>query len=80
MIKEAYYYNNTEELRSWLREQGLSPDSYPDSDRAGITAPYCGMYYHDGVRFKDDDDADTFRICESEEEFKESVLELIEKL
>lgn len=58
----------------------LVPDSYPDSDRAGITAPYCGMYYHDGVRFKDDDDADTFRICDSEEEFKELVLELIEKL
>lgn len=79
MKKEAYYYYNTDELREWLKGLGLSPISYPDCDRLGITAPYCGLYYKDGVRYKDDDDADIFHICESEEEFKNFVLELIKK-
>lgn len=81
-MKEAYYHNNTPSLREWLREQGLTPVAYPDSDRRGITAPYPScigkmIMYNDGERFDSDDDIDDFLICDSEDEFKETVLKLI---
>ena len=81
---EAYIHDNTPELRSWLLEQGLTPVAYPDSARPGLTAPYPNVFgerikYNDGLRYDTDDDADDFVICNSEEEFKQLVLELIEK-
>ena len=85
MKKEAYINKNDPELREWLRTQGLVPVTYPDCDeRQGLTAPYPnglgGMtMYHDGIRYEEDDDSDEFIICDSEEEFKKTVIELLNK-
>lgn len=83
-MKEAYYEDNSPSLRQWLREKGLTPIDYPDSDGYGITAPYPNcmgemIMYNDGIRFDDDDDMENCIICRSEEEFKEEVLKLINK-
>lgn len=85
MEKEAYINRNTHELREWLREQGLIPETYPDCcDYNGLTAPYPNSFgemkmYRDGLRYEEDDDSDEFIICDSEEEFKRTVIELLEK-
>lgn len=83
MKKEAYINKNTPELRAWLREQGLIPETYPDCcDYNSLTAPYPNSFgemkmYKDGIRYEEDDDYDEFIICDSEEEFKRTVSELL---
>lgn len=77
MIAEAYYPRNTSELRAWLRELGLAPIAYPDCERPGLTAPYCGRFYCDGLRYEDDDDVSEFVICEDENQFKNKVKEIM---
>lgn len=83
-MKEAYYSENTPELRVWLREQGLTPVAYPDCERQGLTAPYPNcmgemVMYNDGLRFETDDDASEFVICASEEEFRDNVVKLMDR-
>ena len=86
----AYINENTVELRAWLRDMGMLPIDYPECDeRRGLIAPYhirpgmpeeCKewvMFYKDGEVFETDDDADEYYFCETEEEFKERVLDLI---
>lgn len=79
-MKEVYIKTNTPLLRMWLKEQGFKPVSYPDSDRPGLTAFYAylntggELWYNDGVRYETDDDMDNVAICDSEEEFKQTVL------
>lgn len=77
MISEAYYPKNTPELRTWLRELGLVPIAYPDCERPGLTAPYCGRFYCDGLRHEDDDNASEFVICEDENQFKNEVKKIM---
>lgn len=79
---QAYISENTPELRCWLKSIGLQPINYPECDEYnGLTAPYGreNLFYHDGVRYETDDDAEEYYFCESEEEFKEKVLGLVEK-
>lgn len=91
-VMKAYINSNTAELRDWLRSVGLFPIDYPECDRYnGLIAPYHirkGMpnedkdwviFYKDGVVYDTDDDAEDYYFCESEEEFKEKVLGLVEK-
>ena len=82
MKKEAYIDSNTKKLREWLKSIGLTPVTYPDEDREGLTAPYPNcmgkmVMSHSGLRYDTDDDYNEFTICNSEEEFKELVLKLI---
>lgn len=85
MKKEAYINENTPELRNWLKGQGLIPETYPDCcDYNGLTAPYPNSFgemimYKDGVRYEEDDDFEEFIICENEEMFKETVIELLNR-
>ena len=89
-MKSAYINKNTSELRDWLRSVGLFPIDYPECDRYnGLIAPYHirkGMmdegtgwviFYRDGVVYDTDDDAADYYFCDTEEEFKKKVLELI---
>ena len=89
-MNAAYINENTTELRDWLKSIGLLPIDYPECDRRnGLIAPYhirkCMpyedkdwvMFYKDGVVYDTDDDAEDYYFCETEEEFKERVLELI---
>ena len=79
---QAYIYGNTVELRDWLKSVGLQPIDYPECDeRNGLIAPYGrdNLFYNDGVVHKTDDDAENYYFCYNEEEFKEKVLELINK-
>ncbi len=89
---KAYINSNTAELRDWLKSIDLLPIDYPECDRYnGLIAPYYirkGMshednevviFYRDGVVYDTDDDAEDYYFCESEEEFKEKVLGLVEK-
>lgn len=89
---KAYINSNTAELRGWLKGIGLLPVDYPECDRYnGLIAPYYirrgmayenkdwVMFYRDGIVYDTDDDAEDYYFCESEEEFKEKVLELVEK-
>jgi hypothetical protein len=78
---EAYFNENTPELREWLKSQGLIPETYPDCERQGLTAPYpnCNgemVMYSDGLRYDTDDDANEFTICDTEEEFKRLVIDI----
>ena len=83
MKKEAYINENTPELREWLREQGLIPETYLDCcDYYCLTAPYPNSFgemtmYKDGIRYEEDDDSYEFIICNSEEDFKKTVIELL---
>ena len=89
-MKSAYINKNTSELRIWLRSIGMLPIDYPECDsRNGLIAPYHirkGMpnedsdwviFYKDGVVYDTDDDAADYYFCDTEEEFKKKVLELI---
>ena len=89
----AYINKNTPRLREWLKEVGMLPIDYPECDeRRGLIAPYhvrpgisgegkeLVMFYKDGEVFETDDDADEYYFCETEDEFKERVLELIKLL
>lgn len=89
---KAYINENTAELREWLKSVGMLPIDYPECDRHnGLIAPYHirkGMahegkdwviFYRDGIVYETDDDAEDYYFCESEEEFKEKVLGLVEK-
>lgn len=89
-MKAAYINKNTSELRNWLKSVGLFPIDYPECDRhSGLIAPYHtrkGMmdegtgwviFYKDCVVYDTDDDAEDYYFCDTEEEFKERVLELI---
>ena len=89
---KAYINSNTSELRDWLKSIDLLPIDYPECDRHnGLIAPYHireGMslegkdvviFYRDGLVYDTDDDAENYYFCESEDEFKEKVLELIGK-
>lgn len=89
---KAYINSNTAELRGWLKGIGLLPVDYPECDRYnGLIAPYhirrgmayenkdWVMFYRDGIVYDTDDDAEDYYFCESEEEFKEKVLGLVEK-
>lgn len=89
-MKAAYINKNTEELRNWLRSIGLFPIDYPECDRySGLIAPYhirkgmmyeekdWVMFYKDGVVYDTDDDVSDYFFCDTEEEFKKKVLELI---
>ena len=89
-MKAAYINKNTEELRDWLKSIGMLPIDYPECDRiGGLIAPYhirrgmahedkdLVMFYRDGVVYDTDDDAEDYYFCDTEEEFKERVLELI---
>lgn len=89
---KAYINSNTAELRGWLKGIGLLPVDYPECDRYnGLIAPYYirrgmayenkdwVMFYRDGIVYDTDDDAEDYYFCESEEEFKEKVLGLVEK-
>lgn len=91
-VMKAYINSNTAELRDWLKSIDLLPVDYPECDRYnGLIAPYYirkGMshedkevviFYRDGVVYDTDDDAEDYYFCESEEEFKEKVLGLVEK-
>ena len=91
-VMKAYINSNTAELRGWLKGIGLLSVDYPECDRYnGLIAPYHireGMphegkdvviFYRDGVVYDTDDDAEDYYFCESEEEFKEKVLELTGK-
>lgn len=91
-VMKAYINSNTAELRGWLKGIGLLPVDYPECDRYnGLIAPYYirrgmayenkdwVMFYRDGIVYDTDDDAEDYYFCESEEEFKEKVLELVEK-
>lgn len=91
-VMKAYINSNTAELRDWLKSIDLLPIDYPECDRYnGLIAPYYirkGMshednevviFYRDGVVYDTDDDAEDYYFCESEEEFKEKVLGLVEK-
>ena len=88
----AYINENTAELRDWLKSIGMQPIDYPECDeRRGLIAPYhirpgmpgegkeMVMFYKDGEVFETDDDASECYFCETEDEFKEKVLELKEK-
>lgn len=89
-MKSAYIDKNTSELRDWLRSVGMFPIDYPECDRYnGLIALYHirkGMmdegtdwviFYKDGVVYDTDDDAADYFFCDTEEEFKKKVLELI---
>lgn len=89
-MNAAYINENTTELRDWLKSIGLLPIDYSECDRRnGLIAPYhirkgmpnedkdWVMFYKDGVVYDTDDDAEDYYFCETEEEFKERVLELI---
>ena len=89
-MKAAYINENTAELRDWLKSIGMLPIDYPECDsRSGLIAPYhirrgmahenkdWVMFYRDGVVYDTDDDAADYYFCDTEEEFKERVLELI---
>ena len=89
-MKSAYINKNTSELINWLRSVGLFPIDYPECDRYnGLIVPYHirkGMpnedkdwviFYKDGVVYDTDDDAADYYFCDTEEEFKKKVLELI---
>lgn len=89
-MKAAYINKNTEELRNWLRSVRLFPIDYPECDRYnGLIAPYYirksmpnedkdwVIFYKDGVVYDTDDDASDYYFCDTEEEFKKKVLELI---
>lgn len=79
---KAYIYGNTAELRDWLKSIGLQPIDYPECDEYnGLIAPYGrdNLFYRDGVVYDTDDDAEEYYFCYNEEEFKEKVLELINK-
>lgn len=89
-MKSAYINKNTEDLRDWLRSVGLFPIDYPECDRyIGLIAPYHArksmpnedkdwvVFYKDGVVYDTDDDAADYFFCDTEEEFKKKVLELI---
>ena len=89
-MKSAYINKNTEELRNWLRSVRLFPIAYPECDRYnGLIAPYYirksmpnedkdwVIFYKDGVVYDTDDDASDYYFCDTEEEFKKKVLELI---
>lgn len=89
---KAYINSNTSELRDWLKSIDLLPIDYPECDRHnGLIAPYhiresmplegkdVVIFYRDGVVYDADDDAEDYYFCESEDEFKEKVLELIGK-
>ena len=79
---KAYIYRNTAELRDWLKSIGLQPIDYPECDEHdGLIAPYGrdNLFYQDGVVYDSDDDAEEYHFCYNEEEFKEKVLELINK-
>lgn len=91
-VMKAYINSNTAELRGWLKAIGLLPVDYPECDRYnGLIAPYYirrgmayenkdwVMFYRDGIVYDTDDDAEDYYFCESEEEFKEKVLGLVEK-
>lgn len=91
-VMKAYINSNTAELRGWLKGIGLLPVDYPECDRYnGLIAPYhirrgmayenkdWVMFYRDGIVYDTDDDAEDYYFCESEEEFKEKVLGLVEK-
>lgn len=91
-VMKAYINSNTAELRDWLKSIDLLPIDYPECDRYnGLIAPYYirkGMshednevviFYRDGVVYDTDDDAEDYYFCESEEEFKEKVLGLVEE-
>lgn len=91
-VMKAYINSNTAELRDWLKSIDLLPIDYPECDRYnGLIAPYYirkGMshednevviFYRYGVVYDTDDDAEDYYFCESEEEFKEKVLGLVEK-
>lgn len=91
-VMKAYINSNTAELRGWLKGIGLLPVDYPECDRYnGLIAPYYirrgmayenkdwVMFYRDGIVYDTDDDAEDYYFCESEEEFKEKVLGLVEK-
>ena len=91
-VMKAYINSNTAELRGWLKGIGLLPVDYPECDRYnGLIAPYhirrgmayenkdWVMFYRDGIVYDTDDDAEDYYFCESEDEFKEKVLELIGK-
>lgn len=84
-MKEVYIETNTPSLRSWLREQGFTPVAYPDSDRPGLTAFYAygntggELWYNDGARYETDDDMKNVIICDSEEEFKQTVLSQLKR-
>lgn len=78
----AYIHGNTTELRDWLKSIGLQPIDYPECDeRDGLIAPYGrdNLFYRDGVVYDTDDDAEEYYFCYDKEEFKEKVLELINK-
>lgn len=89
-MKSAYINKNTSELRDWLRSVGFFPIDYPECDRYnGLIAPYhirksipnededWVIFYKDGVVYDTDDDASDYYFCDTEEEFKKKVLELI---
>ena len=90
-MKSAYINKNTAELRDWLRSIGILPIDYAECDsRNGLIATYhirrgmahedkdWVMFYRDGVVYDTDDDAEDYYFCDTEEEFKERVLELID--
>lgn len=58
---------------------------HPDCcDYNGLTAPYPNSFgemtmYKDGIRYEEDDDSEEFIICENEEEFKRTVIELLNR-
>lgn len=89
-MKAAYINENTAELRDWLKSIGMLPIDYPECDsRGGLIAPYhirrgmahenidWVMFYRDGIVYDTDDDAEDYYFCDTEEEFKKKVLELI---
>lgn len=89
---KAYINENTAELRDWLKSIGMLPIDYPECDsRVGLIAPYhirkgmpneykdLVMFYRDGVVYDTDDDAEDYYFCDTEEDFKERVMELISK-
>lgn len=81
-MMKAYIYGNTAELRDWLKSIGLQPIDYPECDEYnGLIAPYGrdNLFYRDGVVYDTDDDAEEYYFCYDKEEFKEKVLELINK-
>ena len=81
-MMKAYIYGNTAELRDWLKSIGLQPIDYPECDEHnGLIDPYGrdNLFYQDGVVYDTDDDAEEYYFCYNEEEFKEKVLELINK-
>ena len=92
-VRHLYINKNTIELRAWLRDIDMLPIDYPECDeRRGLIAPYhirpgmpgegkeWVMFYRDGEVFETDDDADEYYFCETEDEFKNRVLNLITEI